>query len=260
MYKTQRLAATAAVFLLVCTGLGAQETAEDIINASRSKATFSSIGTRAKLEIQKDGTTITELLIDQYTAKDEKGGQRTFLEIKSPAAFKGTRFLMINQNNTLDQRIYLPSLGKVRRIAGSTEGTSSFMGSDFSYTDIAYLERPSGLDTYRMESEETYNGIPCSIIEATPKDSSFEYAKTRIWVDKQNKNFVKTELYDKKHVLVKIIEIGSYQSIQGINTPMVTKMTTVATGTSTTIRIVKMQYNMNIPEKIFTPRYLEQGR
>ena len=24
--------------------------------------------------------------------------------------------------------------------------------------------------------------------------------------------------------------------------------------------IIKMQYNMNIPDKIFTPRYLEQGR
>ena len=260
MYKIQRLSAAAAVFLFVCTGLGAQETAEDIINVSRSKAALRSIGTRAKLEIQKDGTTITELLIDQYTAKDSKGGQRTFLEIKAPAAFKGTRFLMINQNNSVDQRIYLPSLGKVRRIAGSTEGTNSFMGSDFSYNDIAYLDRPAGLDTYRMETEETYNGVPCYVIEAIPKDSSFEYAKTRIWVDKQNKNFLKTELYDRKNVLVKIIEIGSYQRIQDINTPMVTKMTTIAAGTSTTIRIVKMQYNMNIPEKIFTARYLEQGR
>ena len=54
--------------------------------------------------------------------------------------------------------------------------------------------------------------------------------------------------------------MSNYETTQGVDTPRVTKMTTLATNTSTTINIIKMQYNMNIPDKIFTPRYLEQGR
>nr|WP_253714593.1 outer membrane lipoprotein-sorting protein [Treponema sp. OMZ 803] len=48
------------------------------------------------------------------------------MEIKAPANVKGTRFLMIAKDGVTDQRIYLPSLGKVRRITGESEGTESF--------------------------------------------------------------------------------------------------------------------------------------
>lgn len=237
------------------------ETAEDIIRSARSQAEITSVGTRAKMEIQKGGTTISELVIDQYSSRDSKKSQRTFMEFKAPAQAKGTRFLMITkENGTLDQRIYLPPIGKVKRIAGAAEGTQSFMGTDFSYNDIAYMERDSSLDTYRMEPDETYNGVPCYVIEAKPKDSSYEYTKTRIWVEKESKHFVKAEFYDKKESAVKTIEISGYQTIQGIDTPMITKMTTHATGTATIIHILKMQYNKNIPDKVFTSRYLEQGR
>ncbi|MGP1577460.1 MAG: outer membrane lipoprotein-sorting protein [Treponema sp.] len=246
-------------FLLVLPA--AAETAEDIVRSARSQAEITSVGTRAKMEIQKDGITLNELVIDQYSSRDSKHSQRTFMEFKAPAQAKGTRFLMITkENGTLDQRIYLPSLGKIRRIAGAAEGTQSFMGTDFSYNDIAYMERDSNLDIYRLEPEETYNELPCYVIEARPKDNTYEYAKTRIWIEKESKHFIKAEFYNKKEAVVKTIEISEYQTIQGIDTPMITKMTTHATGTSTSIHILKMQYNMKIPEKVFTPRYLEQGR
>ena len=71
---------------------------------------------------------------------------------------------------------------------------------------------------------------------------------------------VKIAFYDRKNVLVKIMEMSNYEATQGVDTPRITKMTTLAMNTATTIHIIKMQYNMNIPDKIFTPRYLEQGR
>lgn len=250
------------VSLLLCsvTGLVAEESPEAIVKAARTQATIKSVGTRAKMEIQKSGKTLNELVVDQYSSRESADSQRSFLEIKAPANVKGTRFLMIAKNGTVDQRIYLPSLGKVRRITGETEGTESFLGTDFSYNDLAYMERDSSLDTYRMLREDSYNGALCYVIEAKPKNTKSEYAKTHVWIEKDTKHFVKTEFFDAKDTRVKIIEISGYQMIQGISTPMVTKMTTVATDTSTVIRILKMQYNMQIPDKVFTPRYLEQGR
>ena len=245
--------------LLLCSGtvFFAEETAESIMKGAPSKITIETIGTRAKMEIQRNNTTMAELLVDQYSVQKEND-HRTFLEIKSPANVKGTRFLMIAKDGITDQRIYLPSLGKVRRITG--EGTESFLGTDFSYNDISYLQRDSSLDTYTLLREEEYRGTLCYVIEGVPKDTKSEYSKTNVWVEKDTKHLVKIAFYDRKNVLVKIMEMSNYEATQGVDTPRITKMTTLATNTATTINIIKMQYNMNIPDKIFTPRYLEQGR
>lgn len=255
----KKLLMSCALLMAVAMCFAAEESADAIMSATRSKAVIESVGTRARMEIQRNGTTLAELLVDQYSLRQENN-QRTFLEIKAPANVKGTRFLMIAKNGTVDQRIYLPSLGKVRRITGESEGTESFLGTDFSYNDLSYMERESGLDTYQLLREEAYGGAQCYVIEAKPKNPKSEYAKTVIWVEKAAKQFVKIEFYDKKDVLVKILEMSQYEMMQGVSTPMNTKMTTLATNTATIIHIVKMQYNMTIPEKIFTSRYLEQGR
>lgn len=253
-----------ALVCMLCAGaallLTAEETPESIVRAARTQAAIKSIGTRAKMELQKSGATLIELVVDQYSLRDSQENQRTFLEIKAPASMKGTRFLMIVKDGTVDQRIYLPSLGKIRRIAGEADGTESFLGTDFSYNDLAYMERNSDLDTYTMLDDKDYNGMHCYVIEAKPKNTKSEYSKTHVWIEKDTKHFIKTEFFDKKGTLVKVIEMSNYETIQGISTPMITKMTTLATGTATVIHVVKMQYNMNIPDKVFTARYLEQGR
>ena len=247
--------------LLLCCGavLFAEETAESIMKGFPSKITIETIGTRAKMEIQQNGTTKAELLVDQYSVQKEND-HRTFLEIKAPANVKGTRFLMIAKDGVTDQRIYLPSLGKVRRITGESEGTENFLGTDFSYNDMSYLQRDSSLDTYKILREEEYGGTLCYVIEGVPKNAKSEYSKTNTWVEKDSKHLVKIAFYDRKNVLVKIMEMSNYEVTQGVDTPRITKMTTLATNTATTINIIKMQYNMNIPDKIFTSRYLEQGR
>ena len=240
-------------FLLICSAalLFAEESAESIMKGAPSKITIETIGTRAKMEIQRNGTTMAELLVDQYSIQKEND-HRTFLEIKAPANVKGTRFLMVAKDGGTDQRIYLPSLGKVRRITGESEGTESFLGTDFSYNDMSYLQRDSSLDTYKILREEEYGGVLCYVIEGVPKDTKSEYSKPNVWVE--------IAFYDRKNTLVKIMELSNYEATQGVDTPRITKMTTLATNTATIIRIIKMQYNMNIPDKIFTPRYLEQGR
>lgn len=247
--------------LVICSGavLFAEETAESLMKGVPSQIVIETIGTRAKMEMQRNGTTLGELLVDQYSVQKEND-HRTFLEIKSPANVKGTRFLMVAKDGVTDQRIYLPALGKVRRITGESEGTESFLGTDFSYNDISYLQRDSSLDTYTLLQEEEYGGTLCYVIEGIPKDTKSEYSKTIVWVEKESKHLVKIAFYDRKNVLVKIMELSNYKITQGVDTPWITKMTTLAMNTTTIIHIIKMQYNMSIPDKIFTPRYLEQGR
>lgn len=252
-----------SIFVLICVFpfFVFSQNAEEIVREAKTQMNIDSVGTRAKMQIQNAGKTITVLVIDQYSSKDKNGLQRTLIEFKEPANARGTRFLMLEQKNgKTDQRIFLPALGKVRRIAAESESEESFMGTDFSYSDISFITRDSGLDTFKILKEEELDGKKCYLIEAVSKDENYVYSKTLLWVEKENKRFWKAEFYNKKGILVKIIELSGYKNIQNVMTPTVTKLTTVAANTSTVIELEKVKYNMNIPERVFTSRYLETGK
>ena len=67
-------------------------------------------------------------------------GDRLLIRFNYPNDIRGTGFLVWEHPSSDDERfLYLPSLGRVRRIAG-TETQESFVGSDFTYEDIGGRE------------------------------------------------------------------------------------------------------------------------
>ncbi|MDR2417444.1 MAG: outer membrane lipoprotein-sorting protein [Treponema sp.] len=252
-----------AITVLVCTFLGnVQLMAQDaaaIMKAARERNDSSSMGTRDRMVVTAKNGSTKEMVIDQYS-KDGPNGSRTMIVFNSPAGQRGTRFLsMENASGGTDQWIFLPSLGKSRRIAASESG-GSFMGTDFSYDDMSLLNREADDDKHSIVREETLNSIACYVIQSIPNKSDYQYSKTISWVDKANSRILKVELYDKKDVLVKLLEMSDYQNVQGRDTPKLTKISTVAAGTSTSIYMDRIVYDMNIPEGVFTTAYLETGR
>jgi negative regulator of sigma E activity len=108
--------------------------------------------------------------------------------------------------------------------------------------------------------EEALDGAVCYAIQSTPKDGAYQYSKTVSWVDKENYRIYKSELYDKRGTLVKVMEMSGYTTVQGRDTPARTKVSTVAAGTSTTIYMDIIRYDDPIPGGVFTTAYLETGR
>jgi outer membrane lipoprotein-sorting protein len=238
-------------------GLYAQDAAS-IINASRNRIKADTISTQSRMVITSKNGTTTERTINQYSKDTADGKSRIIIEFLSPASVKGTRFLTI-QNKADDRWIYLPELNKVRRIAAG-EGSNSFMGTDLSFDDISSADREVDKDTHKILKEETLNGKVCYVIESTPKDTAYQYSKMISWIEKDNSVTHKLELYDKKNNLQKVFETIELKDVQGRLSPWVTKMTTIAAGTFTTIYIQKLVYDSNIPEGAFTTNYLETGR
>jgi hypothetical protein len=206
------------------------------------------------------GGAVTERLMDQYSKKDSSGNNRSVIVFGEPASVRGIRFLTIeNQGRANDQWIFLPSLGRVRRIAAA-EGSASFVGTDFSYDDIASADRKTELDNHRLLREERFNDRDCYVIESIPKDSGYQYSRMVQWIDRNNYVPHKVELYDRRGTLVKLLEILELREVQGRLAPMVTSMTSVAAGTSTSLNAINLRYDDPIPEGVFTPNFLETGR
>ena len=230
-----------------------------IVKESRDRITFSTMQTRSRWIITLKNGSTTERLIDQYSKDDAAGLSRIVLEFRQPAGVAGTRFLTIDtEKGGSNQWIFLPSLGKTRRIA-SSEGSGSFMGTDFSYDDVASANRDADLDTHSILREESLGGKSCYVIESKPKDSSYQYSRMIQWIDKGSKVPHKIELYDKKGTHVKTLEIMELKDVQGRLSPMKTRMTTLGAG-STTINVEILKYDDNIPESVFSTAYLETGK
>lgn len=233
--------------------------ANGIIKKARDRIDADTVSSRSQMILESKGKVTSERLLDQYSS-DTSDGTRTIIVFQKPATVAGTRFLTMEKKNSDDDRwIFLPSLGKVRRIAAS-EGSGSFMGTDLSYDDISSTDRDVSLDTHTLLREETLSGKACHVIESIPVDKDYQYSKMISWIDKENFVAWKIELYGKNGELLKILEVLETAVVQSRITPMRTRMTTVADETSTTINVKIMKYDDPIPEGVFTVDFLATGR
>src|SRR5688500_16262342 len=108
-------------------------------------------------------------------------GDRSLIRFTYPNDIRGTGFLVWEHPKGDDERfLYLPSLGRVRRIAGS-EAQESFVGSDFSYEDIGGRE----FDDYTyalLEENGSWAGSdgrprPAYRLESKRKDASVAFPR-----------------------------------------------------------------------------------
>ena len=190
----------------------------------------------------------------------ENGLTNTITVFLSPASVKNTRFLTRQRNDgTDDQWIYLPALGRVKRIAAS-EGSGSFMGSDFSYSDMASTTYDTDEANHTLIREETINNRNAYVIESIPFTTS-DYGKTVIWVDKETYLPLKVEFYEKDEttLLKRLITDDIAFTEERWITKSIT-MTTLATNHSTRIEILQAKYNIPMNSGYFTTSFLETGR
>jgi outer membrane lipoprotein-sorting protein len=252
-----------ALFILsaaLCAGSVFAQDAASIMRSAKDRIQSDTVSSRSRMVITAKNGSTTERTIDQYSKDAVNGYARSVIVFQSPATVKGTRFLtMDNASGKSDQWIFLPALGKVRRIASSESG-GSFMGTDFSYDDMSSMDRDIDLDTHTILREEALDGNACYVIQSVPKDKDFQYSKSVSWIDKSSYRIYKRELYNKRGVVEKVMEVSGYKDIQGRDTPTQTKISTVAAGTSTTIYMDIIKYDDPIPEGVFTTAYLETGR
>ena len=122
------------------------------------------------------------------------------------------------------------------------------------------MTRDAEHDDFVMLEGQSIDGKDCYVIEGKPKDVGYSYGKTVLFISKQENMILKVEFYSKENMLIKILELSNYKNVQGVLTPMQTKLSTVAINTSTIIELQKVNYGMSVPEKVFTTKYLETGR
>ncbi|MDD3823421.1 MAG: outer membrane lipoprotein-sorting protein [Sphaerochaetaceae bacterium] len=190
----------------------------------------------------------------------EGGLTNTITVFLSPASVKNTRFLTRERaDGTDDQWIFLPALGRVKRIAAS-EGGGSFMGSDFTYADMASTTYDTTEAEHTLIGQETVNGRSAYKIKSIPYDPT-AYVQTIIWVDKEHDLPLRVEFFEKDPTTVsKVLTTDDIAFVEGRWITKSVTMTTVATQHSTRVEILQAKYDIPMNSAYFTTTFLETGR
>ena len=184
----------------------------------------------------------------------------------APADVKDTGFLTYDYDDDEkddDQWLYLPALKKTKRIA-SNDKSGSFMGSDFSYSDMTSRE----LDNYdyRLLKEDVLNGHEVWIVEAIPNNEKeireTGYTKTIAFVRKDNYVIVRAKNWLKKAGRNKYLDVKKLELIDGIWVETEMHMTTKKgkeTLHKTILSSHNVKFNQDLDPTDFKVRTLEKG-
>jgi hypothetical protein len=194
-------------------------------------------------------------------------GDRLLLRFSYPNDIRGTSFLVWEHPAAEDERfLYLPSLGRVRRIAGS-ETQDSFAGSDFTYEDIGgrelddYTYAFAGADGENASWTPPSGGAPRAAwrLESTLKDRAGHFPRVVSLVLKDALVVVVAEVFNRRNERQKVYTVRKLEPIEGIWTVLDSEMTNAVEKTSTGLTVEKADYNVGLKEADFSRRELERG-
>ena len=191
----------------------------------------------------------------------------TLTRFHEPAEVRGQGILFLEAASGNDVQMYLPTFKKVRRIESDSQ-SGSFMGSEFSYSDIA---TPHVDDyQYRFVKEEKCPtpdaaSVSCWVVEATPASDSVKertgFSKVRSWVRSDQSMQVQVEYENLEGVLFKRLTASDIQEIDPVKHKRMAlnvKMENLKSGRTTQLLFSGVKANQGIQETVFTVQNLQK--
>ena len=195
-------------------------------------------------------------------ARRRPAGDQTLVRFTYPNDIKNTGFLVWEHPGTDDERfLYLPALGRVRRIAGA-EKQESFVGSDLSYEDIG--GRDIAEYTYAFADQNATWTAPDGSkhaawsLESRAKDRNADYPRTVSLVRKDNFVIVHADIYNARNERVKVFEVKRLEPVDGIWTVLSLAVANERDRTRTELDTTSIRYNVGLTDNDFSRRELEQ--
>lgn len=191
---------------------------------------------------------------------------RTFVRFFAPPTVRDEGILILEKNGGDNEvLLYLPAYKKIRRVENQQQ-TGKFMGSEFSYSDIAtphvddYTYAGGTLGPCPPDSKASGK---CYQVESKPANDRVAertgYSRSVNWVRSDNFMVVKAESYDPQGALYKRLLAFDIQPAgpeKGRWIAHRTQITNVKTGGSSTIEFSEIKVNSGIPESTFTQQNL----
>lgn len=191
----------------------------------------------------------------RYEKADE--GDKSLIRFLKPADVRGTGLLTFeHKDRSDDQWLFLPAKNRVKRISSDNK-SGSFMGSEFSYEDMATREVEKY--RYKYKRDDKFNGKDCFVVESYPTESTSGYSKLVSYIDKSNFQTLKVDFYDRKREHLKTLLMQDYKKLNGKYwRAFKMVMENVQTGKKTILQFSKYKVKAGLSETKFTKRQLQR--
>ena len=233
-----------------------------------------------KVDTRDDGdngvATMKMILIDKHKnrrvrdmkkySKDKGEDIYSAIFFLSPSDVKNTAFLTYDYDDGAkddDQWLYLPALKKTKRIA-SSDKSASFMGSDFTYSDMT--SRTIEDYSYKLVKESKVGKHKVWIIESKPKKQitidETGYTKSYMFVRQDNFVVIRALHFMTDGGKKKYMDVKKLKKIDGIWVATEIEMKTKKgkqTLHTTILKFNNVKFNQNLSDNFFTVRQIEKG-
>ena len=223
-----------------------------------------SISTMEMALIDKHGNERIRKMKNYSMDKDDR--TQSVIFFLTPADVRNTAFLTYDYNDSSkddDQWLYLPALKKTKRIA-SSDKSSSFMGSDFTYSDMTSREVEDY--TYRIAKETTVRDNKVWVMESIPKTrktiDETGYTKSYMFVRQDNFVVVRALHILKDGGKKKYLDVKKLEQIDGIWVATEIEMKTTQDKNTlhrTILKLDNVMFNQDMDDAFFSVRRIEKG-
>ena len=188
--------------------------------------------------------------------EDVTDESRSLVVFTEPADVRDVGLLTIDHaGRASTQWLYMPAVGRTRRIAASAKD-DSFLGTDFFFEDLE--GRAPEDDSHQLLREERIDGFECWVVESTPIRDSV-YSRRVSWVDQESLLMVRIEFHDRRGRLWKVLETASIAWDGAYATATQTTMQDLQRDRSTTIIADTVDHAFDPADDLFTVASLERG-
>lgn len=224
------------------------KTGLEVMQAADARPTPKTSISTINLEITKNGQSLSR------TLKSWSGADKSLVKFLAPADVKGSGILTIKKNGVTETMLYLPALGRTRRLAtgggDSSDCDAAFFGSDFGYCDLGNLELNDY--SYALTSSDAAKYV----VEAKPKKGG-SYDKLVFEIEAKTLNTLKTDYY-KGDKIFKTLRAAELSVVKNYNVIKTLSMETPSQGSKSTFRQTSFEADVSINDSVFTERFLKQ--
>jgi outer membrane lipoprotein-sorting protein len=200
-----------------------------------------------KIVTRQPGAKPTTLKLRMRMRK--RGGEnQQMVEISEPADMDGTKILTASPTKMY---IYMPSFGKVRRIASHVT-EQGFLGTALSQRDLTLTNYSKYYDT--TTTSDDASSVTLTLVARPGTDAP--YPKIVLTANKSHWMPTEIRYFSDKGAHIKTETRKEYRCAQNYCVPKVQKLVDHTTKLESTLYLKKHKINPSIPDRVIAKRYL----
>lgn len=184
-----------------------------------------------------------------------RGDNASLVRFTAPAKDAGNATLQLDNK----MWIFNPKLNQVVKLPASLLA-QPWMGSDFSYSDLARTDDVLDYYTHRITGTESSGGKTVHVIEATPKPGAPVVWGKQVVKVRSDGIMMEVTYYDQDMRPVKHMKTDRIRNLGGRAFPAVMTMQSGGSGGWTRIETTAAQFDLPLPDYLFTKSNLSNPR